>query len=307
MAYSTGSAATTVALLDTILAFAVTQLGATETYRAADGDDGTYTIICLSKGSSHWWFRVKEGTVHHMPGKANTFTGGSGWSDITDKPNAHTSWSPISPPYTSYHLFSEGNVVHAVVEMASGAYTLLSFGDPIKFDTWTGGAFTESFYGNTGLSYYNSPTSHQYPFSGNQVGTFWSTGAGRMYLPYNGKDYATFGYGLSANAQYNNVNGTGYAKGVQDGFIANSPNAFNNRTAGVPVHLFLLDNAPDPVGSDLHVPIGVVPGIRFVNIKFLNPQDVINNDWMVFPCQSKNLGLLNTFVNTGNFGWALQQ
>lgn len=310
MAYTTGSAATTAALIDTILSFAVAQLGATEVHRGVDADDNSYTIICLAKGSSYWWFRVKANTVYHMPCKSGTFTGGSGWSDITDAPLYATLWSPITEPYTSYHLFSEGNVVHAVAEMSNGAYTMLSFGDIVKYDSWTGGAFSESFYGYTQhTSHYNSPTSafHGHQFPGRASTVFASTGAGRMYLPYNGKDYATFGYSLAGDANFNAIHATGWALDVYNGIISNSPNAFNNRTAGIPVNVFLYDDEPDPVGSDLYVPLGVIPGVRLINIQNLNPKDVINNDWMVFPIQSKNLGLLNSFVNTGNYGWALQQ
>jgi hypothetical protein len=52
--------------------------------------------------------------------------------------------------------------------------------------------------------------------------------------------------------------------------------------------------------------MGYVPNLRLINIALLNPKDVVNTDWMVFPLQSKT-GLSGSYAKTLNYGWAVRK
>lgn len=309
MAYDTGSATTVDALMDAVVAFAVAQAAMTQTVsRVEDFDAGAgvdnYDVVCLSKGGSHWWLRWKSNTVFGMPA---TSSAGATWTTITGRPLNDCQWFPIFEPFTSYHLFSDGTCVHVFVEMSNGSYSAMSFGDMTKWGTWTGGAYFDTSFTSTASTQLNQPAAgtHSWLFDGRSGSS--APGYGLVRVQFNDKEFARVGVsnGGAAVVTYNRVFATGFAQGVYDEFIANSPNAINNRSAGVPVMLFLNDDIAG--GTNLLTPLGFVPGIRLINIKNLNPKDLVNTDWMVFPMQSKNAGLVNVYANSLNYGWAVRR
>lgn len=305
--YATGSATTCTILMDAFLAFAVANAGMTEAVRRTETiSSQSHTVVCLSKGGRYWWFRYRSNTISMKPA---TSSGGTTWSNIPSGPATESRIEPVFEPFTSYHFFTEGTVCHLAVEMSNGSYFLASFGDVTKFGTWTGGhytAVTNTAY--TSSSFYNNTTysGHSWLFTGGSASGLSTSNQdySMMYVPYDGKDYALVS-GTSNVTGYGALTTTGFTPGVYDRFVSHSPSAYNNRSPGLPVFFFLRDNMSG--GSNLRMPLGYVPGIRLINIRNLNPKDVINTDWMVFPMQSKNVGLLNFYTNSGEYGWAIQQ
>lgn len=309
MAYATGSATTTANLMDAIVAFAAAQLGATEAVRRTETISSiSRTVVCLQKGSSYWWFYWSSNEVRGMPA---TGSGGATWAAVTGRPTNDTRLRPIAEPFTSYHLFSDGTVVHAAIEMSGGWWQHLSFGDVTKVGSWTGGHYVCLQNAEFGSGAFNTPTSvdHEWLFRSlaSSFSTSFSSGeASFMYVPYNGKNYAAMFGSTTNHASYNNVSTTGFASElVTSGPVDQTPNAFNNRSPGFPVQVFLRDNQSG--GSNLSRMLGSIPGVRIINIKNLNAKDLINTDWMVFPMQSKNLGSSGVFANSGNYGVAFKK
>lgn len=290
--------------MDALMAFAVANAGMTETVRRTETiSSQSWTVVCLSKSGRHWWFRWRTSSVFGMPSSSNA---GAAWATLTDRPSQDAEVAPIIEPYTSYHFFTEGTCVHAAVEMSNGAYVHMSFGDITKFGSWTGGHYfanTRTLYNDP--SHYNIPDSnnHHFMFMGFDKGVVSNTQRSIMYVPYNSKNYAYIQDSVVSG--FNTVIAAGFSGGIYNRFIANSPNAFNDRTVGVPIMMYLLENASG--GSNLHMPLGYVPNIRFINIRDLAPKDLVNTDWMVFPLQSKNTGLQNSYANSGNYGWAIRK
>jgi hypothetical protein len=252
-----------------------------------------------------------------MYGMPATSSAGASWSAITGRPASESRMAPIIQPFTSYHFFSEGTTVHMAAEMSSGAYTHLNFGDITKYGSWTGGqylAVTRTAFASASYFDVVSPFRHGWPFTGYQSDNDMGSGSPNngwsfIYLPYNSRDFATLGQTgyASGVTTYNRTYTFGFSQHIVDasGPMPYAPNAYNNRSLGLRLEVFLKDAISG--GSGLLRPIGYIPNIRLINIANLNPKDVVNTDWMVFPCQFKNGALLNSYATSGNFGWAVRQ
>jgi hypothetical protein len=312
MSYSTGSATTVVNMMSAFRSFAVANAGMTlsinrtEQVPSASVDPlDAYTVICLSKTGQHWWFRYRSNKVFGFPCSSNA---GADWANITNRPLNDSELTPIFEPFTSYHLHSEGSMVHAALEMSNGSWTHMNIFSLTKYGSFTGGhglgvtnCLTDSSFGPD-----ISGTYHNYMFGTPAMNDGGGLFMSRMYLPYNGKQYANIGVPIShSSTDYNGALFAHHVNGVGDRILRDCPNAFNGRTFGVRMEAFLLDNAPG--GSGLWLPLGYIPNIRAINIKDLNPKDVINTDWLAFPCQAKNAFLLNTYANSVNRGWAVRK
>lgn len=309
MAYATGTAATTLDLFNAILAFAVANAGFTEAERRTETiSSNSYTVVALKKTSPstrYWWFRARTNEIWGMP----TTGIGANWSGISGRPTYDKRIKPISESFPVYHLFTEGTVVHAAFQNSSGYWQHLSFGDITKYGSWTGGHYFDGNTLNEGSYSNNTETAfHAWLFTTPQGTGSAADSAGsygKIYIPYNAKNFGKIGDGTAADAANNNVAALGFAYGVYNTIVSASPNSFNGRSPGVPVNFFLRDNRSG--GSNLWMPIGYVPNIRLVNIEALAPEDLINTDWMVFPMQSKNVGLDDNYVNSGNYGFAIKK
>jgi hypothetical protein len=319
MAYATGNAATVDALMNALISFSIANAGMTEVVRRTETISTlSWTVVCLQKGTSFWWMRFRDSACYGFPA---TSSAGATWATITGRPASESWLAPLIQPFTSYHFFSEGTTVHMAAEMSSGAYAHLNFGDITKYGSWTGGqyfAVTRTSFNISADASSVALFDHCWPFTGyqtdnNRVGTNATSGLGWsfIHLPYNGRDFATLGQtGYSSSgvaATYNRTFCFGYSQHLAEASspIFHSPNAYNNRSLGLRLEIFLKDAIGG--GSGLLQPIGYVPNLRFINIANLNPKDVINTDWMVFPCQFKNGALLNSYSNSQNFGWAVRQ
>lgn len=309
MSYATGSATTIDNLMAAVLAFAVANAGmaASSTTTAyipvAGGSDplNLYNIASLSKSGRYWYFRWRVDALFVRPSISSSGT----WEAMASKPQYDTQCRPLFPPFTSYHLFTEGTVVHVAIEMSNGSWTHVNFGDITKYGTFTGGHYLATMY--------SLPESYSgdymvFPLFGPilDIGVvgFASSSA---YLPYNGKNYASFGSPGSMSdldPNHNVIMATGQNVGVVDCLIADQPNVFNDRATGPRLEVFLADNAT--AGSRLWMPLGYIPNIRPINIRDLNAKDIVNTDWMVFPCQSKNAAS-SVYTDTGNRGWAVRK
>ena len=326
--YATGNATTVNALLDAFVSFCVANAGMTlavdrqETmndvaniYITGVGyQQSQYRTVCLTKGPSNWWLTYCYDDVRAFISESSFDSGtwhtsGNESYAQNDKQSYVQSLSPITPPFTTYDFFTEGTCVHMAAQMSNGAFTHFSIGDVTKYGSWIGGhyvAITNTASGSNSSYLNNGGMYPQYHLFGN---TAYATMT-YIYAPNKAgtRTFATFGstQGQDYNDGYTPAYAFSQNTGVIDTLIANTPNTFNNRATGPRLELFLLDVPPDGT-SRLWRPCGYIPNLRPINIRLLNPRDVVNDDWMVFPLQSKNLGVLNTFANTYNYGWAMQK
>ena len=320
MTYATGSAATISNVMDAMSLFAQANAGMTESVRRSEtvhnraGVNETMTVICLTKGLSNWWFAYGATDCQGFLADSNggsvyTVTGG------IQAPSITRIW-PVAPPFTSYHLFTEGSVVHVAFEMSSGAWTHWNFGDITKYGTWTGGSFLGGInasdnFDATSSTFFGQPTligvnaifgQNQQTIQSQSSSKIRITKGSRTYGNFNGTAALTFNDAVTTP-----VCALGITNGVSDTLTRDQPNIFNNRAMGPRLELYVSDaSVIFSGGTNLWLPIGYVPNIRFINLALLNPKDLINTDWMVFPLQSKT-GLLNNYAETFNFGIAVRK
>lgn len=311
--YATGSATTVANAIAALIAFAVANAGMTQTVNRTERipidsldplDD--YTVFCLTKGTRHWFFRHRVNRLFGFPCSSNA---GGDWAAITNRPVSDTELTPIFAPFSSYHLFTEGTVVHMALEMSNGSWTHINFGEVTKYGAFTGGHYLGLTNTPTDISLGPDPSgnSHQYLF-GPPVGVNVLAGLkpSRIYLPYNGKQYASFGGTiLTEDLDYSNALAIAWTPGANDRVLRDQPNAANGRALAPRIEMYIADNAP--AGSGLWRSLGYLPNIRPINIEGFNAKDVVNTDWMVFPTQAKNAFLIDTYANSYYRGWAVQK
>lgn len=321
MTYATGSGTTIASVMDAMSLFAQANAGMTESIRRTEtihnraGVNESMTVICLTKGASNWWFAYGATDCQGFLADSNagtvfTVTGG------IQAPSITRIW-PITPPYTSYHLMTEGTVVHVAFEMSSGAWAHLNFGDLTKYGTWTGGSFlgatnadggaTTSFFGIAGVPGFNGIFGET---QANPSGAGSSTLTSKIRMVKGTRNYGNLdGYTVigTNDAVTTPCCALGLSTGHSDMLVRDQPNIFNNRSMGPRLEVFASDTSVIFTGgTNLWLPIGYVPNIRFINVALLNPKDLINTDWMTFPLQSK-IGLASTYANTLNYGIAVRK
>jgi len=314
--HATGNASTTTNLMTALSAFAVANAGFTQTVSRAvaipdpngTGSTNPYNVICLSKGTDNFWFAFSD-SYPLMLGFHSLNRDGVAYGDVSGvRAPGDFKVNNFVGPFTSYDFFTEGTVVHCAAQMSSGAYQHFTFGNLTKYGTWTGGAFmlgSESAPAYTNDSSFNQ--SHY--LVGSPGGTqLLGDYASHVYIPFGSRNYGTFWGGLNAVQDQTTVNLHAFGNTVEmaNSILRDQPNAFNNRATGVRMEVFLADNVVYGGNTNLWLPIGYVPNLRAINITNLNARDVVNNDWMVFPLQSKT-GIANVASNTFGYGWAVKQ
>lgn len=298
-----------------VVSFAVSNAGMTvavsrtETILAA-----SWEVRCLSKGSSYFWLRWKSDDVYGMPATAST---GATWAAVTGRPTDDSRWYPVSAPFNSYHLFTDGTMVHCAAEQSVGAWQHFTFGDITKYGSWTGGHFvgmTYTWWNNSTIFLTNPAPAANYSACGFTMtdapfGFVSSNGTySYLYAPKSGRDYAS-AQGAATPATYNKMFVWGYGGGGTnigdyEQLATAQLNNFNGRTPGLRMEAFMYDD-----GASLHwMPIGYFSNIRMVNIRDLSPADTINTDWMVFPlCKKSAGGTFNVATTSANYGWAIRK
>lgn len=320
MTYATGSATTIANAMDAMSTFAQANAGMTESKRRTEnilnraGVSESMTVICLTKGTSNWWFAY--GATDCLSLLADTNNGTVFATTGGVQATVSRIW-PISPPFTSYHLFTEGTVVHVAFEMSSGAWAHLNFGDITKYGTWTGGSYigftnadggaATSFLGNPSLAGFNGIFGE---VINNPFGAGSNSLTSKIRVTKGSRNYGNFD-----GASTLSVNDTAttpccalaLTNGVGDTLTRDQPNIFNNRAMGPRLECFISDTSVIFTGgTNLWLPLGYVPNIRFINVALLNPKDLINTDWMTFPLQAK-VGSSGNFAYTFNYGIAVRK
>lgn len=297
MAYQTGSETSTSGLISAIHTFAIANAGFVHAGAWVYGGLQHYALF---KDGEYFIFRAQADRIDMMLATdINTA------ASLTAQPGGSaypTTVFPLTPPYTSYHLFANSSCVRVAVECSPGRYNHLAFGHVVKTGEWTGGGFvTGQYYGPSGYGSYTSGYNSRLLDGGNNssYGSSSPSNKSLLRVHHNGKTLA----------QFSNGTRTGHARVVCPTMYApmgyvlldNSPNLFNMRSAMPPAIIYLWDEL-----LSAYRPLGYVDGIRAVNILNLNPKDTVNGDWMVFPLGEKN-GSANGWPNTADIGVAFQK
>lgn len=223
---------------------------------------------------------------------------------------------PMATSLYAYHLFSNGEFVHVVIEEMPGRFRHLSFGFINKYGSFAGGQYltagcpVESF---TTTAYAFNTSNHSIPFGANgqasSRASLASNGYPGTYVRADidgwtvGWRLLTTGYWDAANldvcgcAAYANTtnNRAGYnVSGTQNSLntLAHdlayhcSPQSYNGLAPMLPCYAGV--NRTPYVGT--WTLLGEFPDVRFLNISNFNPGDelILGTDvWKIFPLWNK--------------------
>lgn len=205
---------------------------------------------------------------------------------------------------------------YVVVETSSGEYRHFGWGELLKFNDWTGGAFAYGFWKNTNGTgqmstrtdssylldgYSNSTNNHEFMATINAEGLPNQTASG-MYCVVAGSQST-----LGTDRQGNGGVGTNTARDLFQGGFRSGPlamqmgpigsSALTGFVTGYPISCFYVKS------GEWHGPMGVMDGVRGVNIDQFTPGEVVTiggTDWVMFPTKRKSGAA--TAGGTGNSG-----
>ncbi len=224
---------------------------------------------------------------------------------------------PLATSIYGYHLFSNGDFIHVVIEETTGRFRHLSFGFINKYGSFTGGQYltagtpVESF--TTTASAFNL-TNQLVPFGANSQGPTRAQAASNAYagtyvradidgwsvgwrILTNGTYYDSTQYDTYGCAVYSNVvtARAGYVSGGAQVTLNSlghdlgyhcSPQNFNGVAPMLPCYVGI--NRSPYVGT--WTLLGEFPDVRFLNISNFSPGDELTlgtDVWKIFPLWNK--------------------
>lgn len=314
MAYETGSATTTLDLLEKFRLFLIANGWTVNRNVAA----GTGREVCVSKGTSFFNMRAyaNENIVINGSGVAGKYgiaingsdgyAGGSTWDRQPGYPlrtsssggdQAHATMEVVANTanFPTYHFFADANCAYIELEVTSGQYQRLGFGKLELFAAVTGdGRFfyaTSSKHPTVGggsSAWLNSDMDHAnyaeecVPFRMASYSTVSKVGASFLRAAFDSFNNWTHSANTGANSETGQacIGSRSISFPVEDW----APAPLNNVGIIVPQTIGVLR------GDTLINPVGVLPGIRYMDMTNYQPgaEFAFGGDtWKVFPWYQK--------------------
>lgn len=324
MAYSGPIAVSTLDdLLQDLVDWAVANAGFTDEGNTSPPSGRTTTYMYrLSKGGMYWYFMADTATVGgsddgYIEFRCQTALPTSSNYNSTSvgppKISRAQIWRNTTGPFTAYNFFTDGSCVHVVLEVSSGVFCHFSFGKVTKFGTWTGGEYTTSWYsisyttvGDVGYEF----TGGTVPFEGGNSSS--STSEGHVYYPYGSygdyRDWAPIRSSevnnqLARFCTLSNLStfATSYNIALAGPMFMCGGNSINQRAAMVPQYLMLHVETIDNLFL-----AGYADHIKFLNMEFITPKNIVEVEWEVFPIIQK-AGDKTVAPITGNLALAYRR
>lgn len=281
--------------MDTLLDFAVLHGGFSQHAVTAD------FIRILKKDNIFYSFRVSSyyqaGTIRVIEGRLSTVAPTNAATYLTSlgcrSASQMATWFS-NGPFVSYYLFQTEGAVHGVLEVFPGVFTHISLGKIRTVGGFLGGHYISA--NNTAYKYavgttypfyfysgYNSPIFDGGMSAWTAVATYPSNHPTWMYNPVGATlevdNYAPASSSPVGNQRARMVVGAG----MYDTLITRFGVAqHNNRAPILPIYVRLYD----PVSTSDRF-VGEVPGAGFLNGKYIEPGEIVDGDWQVFPCTAR--------------------
>lgn len=286
MAYQLTNATSVEDLLNKIAAFAVIA-GWTERRNTLAAGVRTVTLQKSGDNINFWTPSTSELRVRGAVG----YDSGAAANAQPDQAVSNAICNLGTGPFSNVFMFagnSPAEYVHVVVEIASGIFREISFGELVKFGTFTGGTFFDAVNWQSGTQADSTFSNSHHRLFDNGTDSNGAGGGGvrcdvdgnaNYFAPFRAKTlYATpVASGGVGSANSSTLGETG------DRLINFATRSINNLTGNTPLQpITVRVERADNYWSN----IGEVPGIRFVNMERFNPGDefTIGSDvWKVFP------------------------
>lgn len=282
MAYSQTTASSLTDVITQIIAYAVANAGFTDEGSATYSGSTKYR---MSKNGIYWTFYTDYTSGYYRIRVRMSYSISN--TEAPTSANSQWDWTIMSAwlyggPYPNLYMYSDGLTVHSCLEVTNGIFTHLSVGNITKTDTFTGGEYCAG-------NYYERKTPSNTFYWDDSYGSPLFTGGYNTRINTSALSYirsvpATGYTGTEADfAGFGRIRNSQLANGVFMGspfdyLMRDAPNTATLRTPLFPVYIFLLD----PV-TGLYRSSGYVEGMRLVQMEYLNPAEIILNNWQVFP------------------------
>lgn len=318
------------ALLSAFVSFCVANAGFTDEGTDTVGGETLYKISRTTSSLTTYWGFVyapqSSGLepdeiincrmMHVEPTAAN-------WNTLADGQRNKTRWSlnDNAGPYTGYTFYSDGVNCFAILEIAANIFTHMCIGNITKCDTFTGGEFLQTsfivksefisgrfdgfFSGRSGLPF----STHASTNNSNYVRYNTGNNDQRDYFKMGNRDNTDNVPGCGTMVPGNDSSPPNY--GSSDGSLAvdifgdinvSAPTVATLRSPITPCYVLRRDNALDRARI-----IGEVPNIGSIDISQLNPKDLVNTDWRIYPWAQKNAPDTTVAPDSGMYGVAYKE
>ena len=272
------------------------------------------------KSPENWYYNFNftnttiETTITRTKPTGSITTGMDAYNHDDGNGYSLTSTGNFTYPFVSRHFFTNGKMVAMVIETKSGIFRHHAFG---KFDTF-GNANGGEFAGGTvtatannenlvsyGVGNYNYSNSYYFthPFvfgwdtsnrANNYLKCCWIR-KGDKFIRVNGNNQNSGGVNVEFCCGYNTH------------FYGSGGNNYNGRVQLYPIVWNIIKAYQSYALTTFpQIPMYYTDFVALVDIKDLLPEDVVNNDWVVFPLVSKSTTLIGD-VGTSNYGIAYKK
>ena len=273
------------------------------------------------KSPENWYYNFNftnttiETTITRTKPTGSITTGMDAYNNVDGNGYSLTSTGNFTYPFVSRHFFTNGKLVAMVIETKSGIFRHHAFG---KFDTFgnvDGGEFaggtTPDTVNNTNLSSANTIGSYYYSDT-NQLTHPFVFGWSYYAASNNAYKYCWIRKGnkfirVNGNTQSTNGVNVEFCCGYNTHFYGLGGNNYNGRVQLYPIVWNIIKAyQPNALTTFPQIPMYYTDFVALVDIKDLLPEDVVNNDWVVFPLVSKSTTLIGD-VGTSNYGIAYKK
>jgi hypothetical protein len=277
MAYQTGTASGPAALLNSLATFASANGWSTQAIQGGRGftspDGATFALVA---GADTLTIRGCVGLDGALAASAQP-----GAAAVSTVANA------IAGPYAGYTFFAGAEdgayYLHGVIEASAGVYKPFALGRLVKFDATSGGEYASAvnwFYTDNDTNYPLSQ-SHDYLFDSihrNDGNDAW----GHVRADLDGK--ANNWMPLKGDWEGNHALGAARSDGMAGALFGIGYQRYNKLVPILPIYVF--GDRP----SQLRSPLGYVPHLRLVDLRLLEPKQIItlgSEEWQVFPAHQR--------------------
>lgn len=282
MATETGSATGIADLLDKLRAFAAAN-GYTVNRFEDVGSLGVTYNLNLEKSGKFYNFEgdVADDSINLSLSTSYADVGFS-FQENDSRSAAWVQVNAIPGPYPNYWFIKDDYCIHVVIEISTGIFRHLHFGELIKFGDYVGGEYICGLWWSQGADIdHPRDSAHAVPFS-----DYSNSGSGATNR--RGGVVRADHSSISPNwAIFGDSGGADWARGDIMGqmniyMLEDSPNTLNQVIALLPIGVYVND------GSNNYYTVGQVSNMRACDIENINPKEDVLSTWKIFPLTAKN-------------------
>lgn len=207
----------------------------------------------------------------------------------------YTSSNRMHGPFQAHHLFGTDDYIHCVVEVTTGNFRHILFGEIDKYGSWTGGEFVATTHSIAARP-------ENFLLFGEHSGGLSSSFSDSFCMVRAVADSKSWRWYNSDWSDDVDVTGRVIGSRSYRDQVLSTPNKWNSLPSMFPIVLSV------PKLGGLRYPLGHLRDVRAINVSSLQPGQSItlgSDEWMVFP--SLQRGSPTNYLDSGDYGYAYRK